>query len=515
MWAQEQLHSTCLFGSSYNSKGQSSYSNSWQATNGNFTWNIVNANNNNNGWSYIKIGNTSTALVGSITTAAAYDVAITKVVLTIDDIAYPNSLTSIKLHTSTNGSTWTEVGSFNKELGEQTVSLSSPTEGLYYKIEFVCTAATKNGVIQVSKVEYYYEGSGGGETTDPDPGTEPEVKGYYKKITSMDELEDGKYLIVYEAGNLAFDGSTKDGSTTSPVDKVSNYINVTVNDGKIISNETVDAATFTIDLTAGTIKSAAGYYIGQTSDANGLASSTTTTYKNTITFETNGDANIVSSGGAYLRYNATSGQTRFRYYSSKTYTGQKAVALYKYVETVDVKVSKAGWATWVAPRNVRFDEGEAYTVKVIGDVANLTNVTEIPANTAVVLKGEQGTEVTVTATVIKDNVVLETANDLKASKGEVVGNGKIYVLANKDDKVGFYLLKEESTLPSGKAYLELEDNQEVRGFIGFNDNETTGISTTLMNNEAKNNEYYNLAGQRVAQPTKGLYIVNGKKLIIK
>ncbi len=45
--------------------------------------------------------------------------------------------------------------------------------------------------------------------------------------------------------------------------------------------------------------------------------------------------------------------------------------------------------------------------------------------------------------------------------------------------------------------------------------ETTGISTTLNNIEESNKEIFNLNGQRVAQPTKGLYIVNGRKVIIK
>ena len=44
---------------------------------------------------------------------------------------------------------------------------------------------------------------------------------------------------------------------------------------------------------------------------------------------------------------------------------------------------------------------------------------------------------------------------------------------------------------------------------------TTGISATLMNNETMNNEYFDLQGRRVSQPTKGLYIVNGRKVLIK
>ena len=146
----------------------------------------------------------------------------------------------------------------------------------------------------------------------------------YVKVTSTDDLTSGQYLIVYEEGSVAFDGSLE------TLDAASNTIEVILNDDEIdITSETA-AAEFTIDITAGTIKSASGYYIGQTSDANGLASSTTTAYTNTISFDEDGNANIVS-GGAYLRYNSASNQTRFRYYKSSSYTGQKAIQLYKKV----------------------------------------------------------------------------------------------------------------------------------------------------------------------------------------
>ena len=45
--------------------------------------------------------------------------------------------------------------------------------------------------------------------------------------------------------------------------------------------------------------------------------------------------------------------------------------------------------------------------------------------------------------------------------------------------------------------------------------DATGIDATLVNSEKVNSQYFNLAGQRVAQPTQGLYIVNGKKVLVK
>lgn len=144
----------------------------------------------------------------------------------------------------------------------------------------------------------------------------------YEKITSSNSLTSGIYLIVYEGGNVALNG----GLTT--LDAKSNFISVIISNNKIESSATVDAACFTYDHNNKTLKSASGYYIGQTSNTNGLVSSQTTNYINTITFDSDGNANIVS-GEAYLRYNSSSSETRFRYYKSSTYSQQKAVQLYK------------------------------------------------------------------------------------------------------------------------------------------------------------------------------------------
>ena len=149
------------------------------------------------------------------------------------------------------------------------------------------------------------------------------VEGGYVKVTSTDDLTSGTYLIVYEDGNLAFNGGLE------TLDAVGNSIAVTISNNTIPSSTEVDAAVFTYDADARTFKSASGYYIGQTSDANGLASNATTAYTNTVSIDADGNADIVSSGGAYLRYNAASNQTRFRYYKSSSYTGQKAIQLYK------------------------------------------------------------------------------------------------------------------------------------------------------------------------------------------
>ena len=148
----------------------------------------------------------------------------------------------------------------------------------------------------------------------------------YVKVTSTDDITTGQYLIVYEGDEthsaVAFNGGLE------TLDAVSNTIGVTIENNEIAATTATEAAEFTIDVTAGTIKSASGYDNGQTSDANGMNTSTETAYTNTISIDGEGYAVILASGGAYLRYNSASNQERFRYYKSSSYTNQKAIQLY-------------------------------------------------------------------------------------------------------------------------------------------------------------------------------------------
>jgi hypothetical protein len=146
----------------------------------------------------------------------------------------------------------------------------------------------------------------------------------YQKITDISQLTDGDYLIVYEDDSYAFDGSR------GTLDAVNNYIEVVIDNGKISLEKEEDTFYFTIETTddGKSIKSKSGYYIGQTSDANGLRSDTSTIYPNTIDFDANENADIISFK-PHLRFNSASNQMRFRYFKSSSYTAQKAISLYK------------------------------------------------------------------------------------------------------------------------------------------------------------------------------------------
>ena len=160
----DEVYKSCEFKTTYMSKGVSGYTNvDFFMHDGTNTtthlWDVVNANNNNKGWNYIKIGGKNGAYTGTITTSSAYSEPITKVEMTIDAITTGN-VTSMTLYTSSNNSTWTSAGTFDKSTGVKTVAISSPTANLYYKIEVVCTQGTSNGLVTISKVEYYHSTGG-------------------------------------------------------------------------------------------------------------------------------------------------------------------------------------------------------------------------------------------------------------------------------------------------------------------------------------------------------------------
>ena len=154
----------------------------------------------------------------------------------------------------------------------------------------------------------------------------------YNKVTSLGDItDDGYYLIVNETANKAFDGSR---NSSSDLDAINNYINVTVNENQIISNSTIDAAVVTIVAIPETdpqkhyIKTATGYYIGGSS-SNGLNANKNDVYQVVLTVS---DGNLVVDGLAknnkdkemYLQFNNSA--SRFGFYGEGN---QNPIQLYK------------------------------------------------------------------------------------------------------------------------------------------------------------------------------------------
>lgn len=154
----ETAFSTLTFSSKTNSVKVQDYTSTWSGTaNDGSVFSIKNFNNNNNGWNFIKCGSSKAASVASIINSKAIEKAVTKVQITIDKIT-ASSVNSIKLYISSNlnfETSATTVFDFDKATGVQSVPLTESAANLFYKIEFDCQKGSSNGLVQLSKVEFF------------------------------------------------------------------------------------------------------------------------------------------------------------------------------------------------------------------------------------------------------------------------------------------------------------------------------------------------------------------------
>lgn len=172
-------------------------------------------------------------------------------------------------------------------------------------------------------------------------------------------------------------------------------------------------------------------------------------------------------------------------------------------------------ATFSAPFATIIPTGvKAYYVSAKGTEATMTAIDAqaIPANQGVILTSESGNAATMvpaageTAATITGNQLGHSAG---AAKSLTVGEG--YILGNGTEGTAFYPCKAGS-LPINKAYL-LGSNGQSAIVMNFG-NAVTGINTIAAPASAKA-PIFDLSGRRVVKATKGLYIQNGKKVIVK
>ena len=202
----------------------------------------------------------------------------------------------------------------------------------------------------------------------------------------------------------------------------------------------------------------------------------------------------------------------FTYGASSGSINISTITVYYSGPTISVTMGQEGWMTYYnVGAALSFEGVTAYRVSSVGeDHVNLLPVTEAPANTPVLLKAEPGAY---NLTVIASAESVGT-NKLRRSDGTATTNEDydVYALAKKNGVVGFYKVQAGVTVPAGKCYLSVAKSTEpssARDFLGFIEENATRINA--VENGQSTDEVFDLQGRQIKNPTKGLYIKNGKK----
>lgn len=187
--------------------------------------------------------------------------------------------------------------------------------------------------------------------------------------------------------------------------------------------------------------------------------------------------------------------------------------------TLDLSLNNGGdgnyYATLCLPFTVTLDGCNAYTLTLNSAKTGLTlsePMTEVPAGTPVFLKG---TSASATANIAADAAYGAplTTTALTGTYTDLTVNGATdYFLGKADDAVGFYHW-EGSTLKANRAYMEGSKLEEGIKGLAIDFDSADAIRSLFENTES--HDVFDLSGRRVSQPKHGLYIVNGKKVVVK
>lgn len=363
------------------------------------------------------------------------------------------------------------------------------------------------------------------------------ASGVYKKVTSTDQLEAGKeYIIVaYDAeGNpLNYAMGSQNGNFRSRVSaKVltsndEDYVTITDNDAVtmvILGGETGAWTFCTYD---------ENDYLCLPSANNYLKTEATVSSKSKWTIKD--DLTIWNNwNNAYtLQYNSTTGQERFSCYKNT----QKPAYLFVKVESIPVDITKVGYGTLyysdkdlIVPSGVK---AMTYKLTTSGDDIRILDTYEagdiIPKDCGVVLQALNESDKTQTfhfaeGTALdvapEDNILY--GSDEPTMTNEIVEGDNLYYVLSTDkngENVGFYWgAKKGAAFMNGahKAFLAIPKSSGVNA-SSFVFDELTGIRAITVDSTEGAEGVYTLSGMRIdgKQLPKGIYIVNGKKMVIK
>ena len=336
----------------------------------------------------------------------------------------------------------------------------------------------------------------------------------YALVTSVTELTEGDKVIIVNTDNAKAMSTTQNTNNRGAADVTFDE------DGRVMVPSTTDIQVFTIegDAAGWYFNTGNGYIYASSKSSNQLKTEEEKddNAKAVITIEDEVTSVVFQGANTRntLQYNPNNNNPIFNCYASAS---QKPVQIYRlYNENeVDLTITSAEWATYVTPVAVMFPEKvKAYIITEITDGNAIgEQITEAPAGTPVIVNGAEGIHKLLN--IGKANEIQN--NELLVSDGTVTGDGTIYVLAVQEDATGkvagFAPLKEGKTLSEGKAYLQAVNAGAKINFVTDGDaTDIRGIESTV---DFSDGDWYNLQGVKVTSPQRGIYIHNGKKVVIK
>lgn len=183
----------------------------------------------------------------------------------------------------------------------------------------------------------------------------------------------------------------------------------------------------------------------------------------------------------------------------------------------NVTIGEGGFATYVSDYDLDYSNVEgikAYRAIIHNNAIRFSSVTEVPQGEGVLLKGAAGNYLiphrSTTSWLDAYNVFVRGTN---AAVHTTDGSYHNYILSKKGGVVGFYQAAGK-IVPTNRAYIQ-SNGAASRLDMVFDDDETTGIKAMDNGQLTIDNAFYDLQGRRVEAPTKGLYIMGGKKVIFK
>lgn len=347
-------------------------------------------------------------------------------------------------------------------------------------------------------------------------------------VTSDADIAVGDQVVIVASGYNYALSTTQNNNNRGQVAITKNGDNVTLEEG-------VQILTLEEGTTSGSFafNTGSGYLYAASSGSNHLKTQTTNNANGSwsIVIAADGVATVKAKGSNarnMLQYNQTS--SLFSCYASDK--PQKPISLYKVnlatVEDYDLNVSSAGWATLYLGYNTVIPEDvTCYVIsEVTAESATLTDVTGLlpantgrllPANTGVIVKAKEGTY---TFEVTDESATVEKKLLEGTTQNQYI-DGEAYVLGMVDGVVGLYKAEMAGGVflnNANKAYLPVSaltaSAQGAKALKFRFDDQTTGINGVATGKKPE--VIFDLYGRKVNNATApGLYIINGKKVMVK